>query len=134
LFGNTEEQLRLISLGCKQRGDPSDPPLSHATGIGYVRERTGDYTDALQVKLNYVGIVLVEASGGLCPFMQAALKKRHKSTKRKGATDRTRYSHHPANPHSHMRHHAARISTGVVKAQGANIIDECKNLKAMLSA
>ena len=46
-FGNTEEDLLLKILGCKQRGLPSQPPLDHTTGYGYVAQHTGHYSDGL---------------------------------------------------------------------------------------
>ena len=41
--GNTEERLRLKILGCKQMGLPSQGPLNHSTGHGWVAQRDGDY-------------------------------------------------------------------------------------------
>ena len=43
----TLEKLSLQVFGVKQRGSKEDPPMSHATGIGYVAKRDGDYSDAI---------------------------------------------------------------------------------------
>ena len=45
-FGNTDEPYRVKVLGTKQRGQPTDPPMDHAAGKGYVREHKGQYYDA----------------------------------------------------------------------------------------
>ena len=47
LFASTEEKHRIEMLGCKQRGLQTDKPFDHKTGIGYVAEKKGDYSDAL---------------------------------------------------------------------------------------
>ena len=130
-FGNTEEHLRLISLGCKPIGNPTtDPHFNHVTGKGWVRGRPGDYTDALANKHNQVTVALVEASGAISPPLRSALITRHKSTRRKHASDRTSYSTHPANSKSHMRHHATRMSSAVVRAHALNTLTECSATKA----
>ena len=49
-FGNTEEEERVRILGCKKRGLPTDKPMDHATGRGWVAPRKGHYYDALVVK------------------------------------------------------------------------------------
>ena len=52
-FGNTEERYRIKILGCKGRGRlGKDPPFNHATGVGSVKARPGDYFDALRNKLS----------------------------------------------------------------------------------
>ena len=67
-FGNTDEHYRVKVLGTKQRGQPTDSPLDHATGKGYVREVKGQYYDAFLVKKALVVVFLIEAgSGGICP-------------------------------------------------------------------
>ena len=50
-FGNTEERYRIKILGCKGKGTLGvDRPFNHATKVGSVKERTGDYDDALRNK------------------------------------------------------------------------------------
>ena len=43
-FGNTEEDLHLNVLGCRERGREADGFFDHATGTGWVKARKGDYT------------------------------------------------------------------------------------------
>ena len=47
-FGNTEERYRIKILGCKGKGVLGvDRPFDHTTKVGSVKERAGDYDDAL---------------------------------------------------------------------------------------
>ena len=66
-FGNTLEKLSLRVFGVKQRGSKEDPPMSHATGIGYVAKRDGDYSDAIVNKKLKVHMLLMETLGGISP-------------------------------------------------------------------
>ena len=61
-FGNTEERYRIKILGCKGRGRlGKDPPFNHATGVGSVKARPGDYFDALRNKKAIVVPMILEA-------------------------------------------------------------------------
>ena len=73
-FGNTEEQLRVKVLGCKQIGVAGDKAFDHASGQGWVQEREGDYRDGLG-KGSRVLPVVVEAMGGVCPHAVARAKR-----------------------------------------------------------
>ena len=68
-FGNTEERLyRIKILGCKGKGTLGvDRPFNHATKVGSVKERTGDYDDALRNKKALVIPMILEAFGGISP-------------------------------------------------------------------
>ena len=56
-FANTEEKYRVKILGCRRRGRPREK-FDHTKG--YVRERRGDYYDALVVKKGRVIPMIVE--------------------------------------------------------------------------
>ena len=66
-FGNTLEKMKLKVMGVKQRGHASDRPFDHATGLGYVAARNGDYVDALERKKLRVTLLLTEPLGGIAP-------------------------------------------------------------------
>ena len=56
-FGNTEERYRIKILGCKGKGTLGvDRPFNHTTKVGSVKERTGDYEDALRNKKEGPGV------------------------------------------------------------------------------
>ena len=58
-FGNTEERYRIKILGCKGKGTLGvDRPFNHTTStkVGSVKERTGDYEDALRNKKEGPGV------------------------------------------------------------------------------
>ena len=40
-YGNTEEEYRVLILGCKEQGRKHQGPLDHATGKGWVKQRDG---------------------------------------------------------------------------------------------
>ena len=67
-FGNTEERYRIKILGCKGKGTLGvDRPFNHTTKVGSVKERTGDYEDALRNKKALVIPMILEAFGGISP-------------------------------------------------------------------
>ena len=124
-FGNTDEFFRAKVLGTKQRGLPSEPPLNHTTGNGYVRAFKGQYDDAFVVKKQMVIVFVVEAgSGGICP--QGAKSINHLHERAKGARDGTRYGRSNIATRSFRRHHTQRISYAVVSQDAANIAHNVK--------
>jgi len=127
-FGNTDEYYRVKVLGTKQRGQPTDSPLDHATGKGYVREFKGQYYDAFLVKKALVVVFLIEAgSGGICP--QGAKSINYLHERARGARDSTRYGTSNIATRSFRRHHTQRISFAVVAQDAANIAHNVKHGK-----
>merc|ERR1712185_482957 len=108
--GRSEEKARRLNMGCKARGQPSQP-FSHKTGHGYVQAHRGFYHDAIFVKRNNFNLLLHETfGGGFSPT--AVLKLRRLARKvARGSVDRTAYS--PKYSLSFMSHHAERISLSV---------------------
>jgi len=88
-FGSTEEPLRRTVSGCRERGRPSDPAFSHATGRGHVPFFKGDYYDALRRKNNQVALLLVEALAAASP-PAAPASFRFLSSPRRGQEARPR--------------------------------------------
>jgi len=92
LFGNTEEQCRVDNLGCAPRGRPTDGPLNHKTGKGWVKGKRGDYFDALFVKRNPVEVLLHEdIGGGFSPPAAHKIRRLGRKSREHGV-DRTSYT------------------------------------------
>ena len=129
-FGNTEEKARRLNMGCKARGQPSQP-FSHKTGHGYVKAHRGFYHDAIFVKRNNFNLLLHETfGGGFSPT--AVLKLRRLARKvARGSVDRTAYS--PKYSLSFMSHHAERISLSVVRGVNRAIRSHLATLSARLA-
>ena len=72
-FGNSEEKLRWENFGCSSIGSPSQDAFDHDTGVGYVKEKTGKYHDAISVKKSVLRMILVEDMGGVAPASCAAI-------------------------------------------------------------
>ena len=128
-FGNTEEKLRLINLGCRERGHPSQRALDHTNGRGWVKARRGCYYDALVRKRNPVCLTLHESLGG--GFSPPAAARLHTLARvaRAGA-DRTRYS--ARRRLSYINHHSQRISLSIVKADSAALLHASRRLVTSL--
>ena len=120
--------LRMI-LGTDERGKPTDPPLNHATGKGYVKEQRGDYYDAIKNKNNMVLPLIVETTGGFARHASRCLAfaaRRAKDKKR--GRDSTRYS--ATRPTSFKTHHVRTISHAAVFADTVKIKEKAHALKA----
>ena len=128
-FGNTEEKLRLANLGCRERGHPSQPPLDHNTGRGWVRARRGCYYDALVRKRSTVCLTLHESIGG--GFSPPAAARLHSLARvARAGGDRTRYS--ARRRLSYLSHHSQRISLSIVKADSVALLHGSRRLVASL--
>jgi len=114
-FGNTEEEERVRILGCKKRGRPSDKPMDHATGKGWVAPREGHYHDALAVKRATVIAAVMESTGGISPPLRAQTRRLAERTKGRGAVDRTNYGLTRRSTRSFEVHHKQRMSLAAVK-------------------
>ena len=120
-FGNTEEEERVRILGCKKRGLPTDKPMDHATGRGWVAPRKGHYYDALVVKRSRVIAAVIEATGGQSRPLSKQTRQLAKRTKGKGAVDRTNYGLTRRSTRSFEMHHKQRISLAAVMADAKAI-------------
>ena len=90
-FGSTEEPLRYMTLGCRQRGHKDGPKFDAATGRGFVARHAGHYDDALK-KNNQVTVAVVESLGGISPPLHRQIKFQARRAGKKNARDGTRYS------------------------------------------
>ena len=62
-FGNTEESYRIMIYGTAARGLPTDGPFDEDTGLGFVPQRSGHYSDALARGKKVIALVS-EVFGG----------------------------------------------------------------------
>ena len=97
-------------LGCEGRGRPADGPFDHSTGKGWVKERKGDYHDALFNRRSKVIAFIVEAFGVIAPQSLAALHKLARRAKTKGSRDRTAYGTARISKGPFLTHHTQRIA------------------------
>ena len=44
-------RLLYMTIGCKEKGDPSQSTFRHTTGEGWVQAKKGHYDDAIHTKL-----------------------------------------------------------------------------------
>ena len=93
-FGCTEERLLYRTIGCKERGDPSQGTFSHATGEGWVQAKEGHYDDAIHTKHNSVKVIIFDDLGVATPgtaYCKEHQRPRHKNASGNGARDATDY-------------------------------------------
>ena len=134
-FGNTLEKLSQKVFGTRQRGSPDDPPMSHATGLGYVAHRPGDYSDAIDNKKLKVHMLLMESLGGIAPGGVAYLGKLAglADPTAHGSRDSTTYTCWSAP--TFMSHHGMCLSAAIVVYADALILAEgARRLKISMAA
>ena len=119
-FGNTEEDLLLTILGCKQRGLPSQPPLDHTTGYGYVAQHTGHYSDGL-AKGNQVVPFISETFGGINASALRLLTRLHAAASPENARDGTYYIYYGTARCATSSFHAHHLRLISLAAQRENI-------------
>ena len=112
-FGSTEEEYRVMILGCAERGRKSDGPFDHKTGRGWVKYQRGHYFDAL-AKRSRVVPVIIEATGGISPHTRAHMRYLARRSTGKGATDRTRYGATRISTKSFYTHHGQMLVKAAV--------------------
>ena len=62
-FANTLLEVNEQVRGLRERGSPNDGPWRYATGTGYVKAKSGDYTRALEVGCDLT-LLCLETLGG----------------------------------------------------------------------
>ena len=130
-FGGTAEHARYLTLGCKQRGRPEQPQLSHANGTGHVAEHKGHYADALS-KHRFVALVLVETTGAVHPDAVGMLHAWHNESRIEGHADRTVYGTARTATSSYFKHHLRLISLAAVVGTALPIMRWAKAAKSQL--
>ena len=110
-FGNTEERYRVRILGCKARGHLGHgKPMDHATGKGTVKEKRGDYYDALKNKKAKVVPMIVEVNGGIAPQSVHFISRLSARAKKNAARDGTSYGRSRTSVRSFFVHHTQQLS------------------------
>ena len=115
-------------FGCKGRGRPSDGPLDHRTGKGWVKETAGQYADALN-KRTKVHLLLVERTGGVGRGTRAAVRQLSKRAEGKGAIDRTKYGLSRMSTRSYYTHHVQQLGKEAIVGDVKQIATAVTNLK-----
>lgn len=112
-LGSTEERYRLDVLGCKGRGRLGrDKPLNHKTGKGTVKERRGQYFDALRNKRSTVIPMIVETFGGISPHAIHHIAKLAKRAKH--GRDGTAYGRSRTSPKTFFVHHTQQLALAAI--------------------
>ena len=130
-FGSTEEPLRYMTLGARQRGHVDGPKFDATTGRGYVARKVGHYDDAI-TKTNQVVVAVVESLGGISPPLHRQVKFQARRAGKKNARDGTRYSR--VRPVAYLTHHTRMISASAVLTCAANTEANFNALKISLAA
>ena len=102
--------------------------FSSATGNGELREREGEYDDALNAKGNTLDLTVHEIFGG---FANGALARLHYLTRRSARTDRTEYV--AWNARQYATHWAQRISAAIVFGDAQRALAQVDKLKRQLT-
>ena len=113
-FGSTAEQLRVKVKGCRARGSERQGPFDHATGKGWVKERRGDYYDAIHIKKHRTLLFLVESSGGIGGDGQEQCVRLSKRARGHIGADRTTYGTLRTSPQTFLTHHIQQITKAAV--------------------
>ena len=112
-FGSTEEEYRVMVLGCEQRGRRGGRAFDHTTGQGYVAYQKGHYHDARK-KGHTVIAFIVEAQGGITPAALAHMRHLARRSAGAGAADRTVYGSTRRSTRSFLTHHMQQVSKAAV--------------------
>ena len=127
-FGSTAEHLEILCLGLRARGTPDDPPYRHNTGVGYVAQTKGHYSDAINTKNSAVVIQHVETFGGIGHALARKMRRYARRTRGSKAIDRTTYSKHYRKT-DYLTHYMRRVSCAAVFTDANAIINMCKGYK-----
>ena len=122
--GSVEGALLEKVYGLKAR--PGDRPWDVRTGTGWVKEKRGDYHDALYNKRNTVVLFMVSLFGGLSAQAlryMTTLRTRAK-TRRRDTTD-----HVLGGPPRWMAHWTQRLSAAVVMGDAERALARADDLR-----
>ena len=126
-FGCTEERLLYMTLGCIERGDPSQGAFSHDTGEGWVQAKEGHYHDAIYNKHNSVKVMIFDDLGGATSGTAKTIKSLAKNASGKGARDATDYGE--THTKCFYQHHSTAISLACVQGSAMSLVTGLENLE-----
>jgi hypothetical protein len=132
-FGNTEEALLRTILGTRQRGQPSEPPLDHSTGYGYVAAHSGHYADGI-AKGNDAIPLISETLGGINRTAASTLHRLHALTAPTAANDGTKYGISRSATTSFHAHHLRLISLATHRENMAILLTAADRLNLNATA
>ena len=121
-LGGTEERSRVVVLGTAERGRPTDGPFDRSTGVGWVRQRDGDYADGLSKGLA-VAHYCTEVSGAVNRVFDKLLLSLNRTSHLPGTVDSTVYGLSPANTRGFRRHYLAAHAAAVTLADAQSLLD-----------
>ena len=124
-FGNTEESYRIMIYGTAARGLPTDGPFDEDTGLGFVPQRSGHYSDALARGKKVIALV-AEVFGGLSPHPARFLRQLSRVAAKHTTRDSTKYTRCAR---SFRQYHGQRISHAIVMTDALNIHEGILKLK-----
>ena len=119
----------MLILGCKEMGRKSQGPFIHATGRGWVKQKDGQYKDALVRTRASVVPMIVETTGGLAPHSRRHCGYLHGRSKGKGAVDRTRYGRTRISTKLFFVHHTQQMAKAAVMYDARAILKRVSVLK-----
>ena len=131
-FGNTLESLTVKVFGTAARGAPGDEWHDRKTGKGRVRERKGDYADAL-AKRNTVRLLLAETTGALSRDFVRMIRALAEQARSADGVDSTTYGTGRASTRSFYRHHLAAISCAIQNADAHTILNNAASRDFILT-
>jgi hypothetical protein len=119
-FGCTLEAALYMSVGCKERGDPSEPAMKHDTGVGWVAARDGHYAPAIAAKRR-VTVLVAEVTGAMSDSIVATIAHCDDMANAAGGSDRTGYGTSRTATTSFFTHHLRALSCAVAWGVGAAV-------------
>ena len=114
-FGNTEERLKWIVLGTRERGVRAMGQFDHTNGAGHVARHLGDYRDAILNRKAVVHLLVHENLGGMSPYAARRLRRLSRAAAESGfdGTDYTRsFTARSFVPHYGQRMSATCVMNG----------------------
>ena len=121
-MGNTEEAARALVFGLSERGDPNGPTFDRRTGVGWVRARAGQYSDAAS-KGHHTTLLALESTGAMATSFRMLLRVLGRQAVAPGTHDSTVYGTARSSPRSFYPHHVAAIASAVVAADANTILN-----------
>ena len=107
------------------RGLPTDGPFDEDTGLGFVLQRSGHYSDALARGKKVIALV-AEVFGGLSPHPARFLRQLSRVAAKHTTRDSTKYTRCAR---SFRQYHGQRISHAIVMTDALNIHEGILKLK-----
>jgi hypothetical protein len=109
-----------------------DRPFDHTTKVGSVKERTGDYDDALRNKKALVIPMILEAFGGISPHSLHFIRRLALRAKGARARDSTVYGGSSTSAKSFFVHHTQQLAAAAQVGDAKGIRKKITEMKMRL--